>query len=115
MPSVTCRTNRVLDQERAMEALRRLSAAVAAGTGKSEQVVMADLAPAAMLMAGSDAPAAFVDVRGIGGFDPAMNRRLSGAICEALQAVLAIAPDRIYINFTPYKATDWGWDGGTFG
>ena len=115
MPLLSCRTNQSMDQNQQNTLLKKLSAITAKETGKPEQYVMVEILSANMLMGGSHEATACVDARGIGGFDPGMNRRLSENICRTLQETLKISPDRVYITFTPYKASDWGWNGNTFG
>ena len=68
-----------------------------------------------MLMAGKPGDAAFVDIRGIGGLSGDVNRQLSQKLCRLLNEALGVPPDRIYLNFTEIKATNWGWKGNTFG
>lgn len=92
-----------------------LSARLAAATGKPERYVMVVWEAAEVLMAGKPGPGAFVDVRGIGGLDGPMNKKLSAEICGALHDRLAIPRERIYLNFQTVPASNWGWNGDTFG
>ena len=92
-----------------------VSKQVAAITGKPEQYVMVTLSPAQLCMAGKPDDGAFVDVRGIGGLTPEVNRKLAKALCDLLHEELGLAPARVYLNFTDVAADNWGWNGGTFG
>ena len=95
--------------------LKELSAAAAEGIGKPEKYVMAVGSHTDVLLGGADCPAAFVDVRSIGGLTPEVNRRLSKKICTILESSLHIPPDHVYITFMPYESAAWGCNGTTFG
>jgi len=94
--------------------LAELSAIVAEEIGKPERYVMAALSAASMIMGGRPGAAAFVELRSIGGLDPAVNRRLARRISSALEDRLGLAPDRVFLNFADVAATHWGWNGDTF-
>lgn len=68
---------------------------------------------AALLFGGSDAPAAYVELKSIG-LDTARTPSLSKAVCESLHAELGITPERIYIEFIDIAGHLWGWNSGTF-
>jgi phenylpyruvate tautomerase len=68
-----------------------------------------------ILMSGKPDDAAFVDIRSIGGLSPEVNNRLSQEVCALLSRCLQIQQNRIYLNFTDIQATNWGWNGETFG
>ena len=59
--------------------------------------------------------AALVEVRGIGGIGGETNKKLSQAICGILNERLDVPENRTYINFFNIPASDWGWNGSTFG
>ena len=79
------------------------------------QYVMVSIMPAGMLMAGKAGDAAFVDIRSIGGLNADVNRQLSQKICSLFKKVLSLPSDRVYMNFSDVEATNWGWNGSTFG
>ncbi|OGV62601.1 MAG: hypothetical protein A2498_15925 [Lentisphaerae bacterium RIFOXYC12_FULL_60_16] len=95
--------------------LKACSKALCQITGKPEPYTMVTFSPATVLFAGQPVTGAFVDIRGIGGFNPDINRAISQAICRLLEEHLQIAPDHVYLNFTDVPATQWGWNGKTFG
>ena len=97
------------------ELLPALSRMLAENTGKPEKYVMATVSKMAPLMAGKPGPAAFADIRGIGGFTPTVNKKISQALCTLLDEQLRIPPDRVYMTFTDVPAANWGFNGGTFG
>ncbi len=98
--------------EKLLPAVSRLLAEI---TGKPEKYVMATAGRMTSLMAGKSGPAVFADVRGIGGFTPEVNGKLAKALCHLFEKLLQIPPDRVYITFTDVPASNWGFNGGTFG
>jgi phenylpyruvate tautomerase len=115
MPLLKIETTVELEEDERADLLQSLSKAVADILGKPEQYVMITLSSAAILMSGSGGPAAFADLRSIGGVSGESNGRLTQKICEALQASLGIPSDRVYVTFTDVPASNWGWNGDTFG
>src|SRR5215813_1105509 len=108
MPLLKLETTVALPEYKREALLGSLSKAVAEIIGKPEQYVMVTLSQAAILMAGKPEPAAFVDVRSIGGLKPSINLALSKKICELLRPALGVAMDRIYLNFANVEGDDWG-------
>jgi phenylpyruvate tautomerase PptA (4-oxalocrotonate tautomerase family) len=95
--------------------LKAASAAVAKATGKPEAYMMCVIEPATIVMAGKPGPAAFADVRGIGGFNRTVNSAITRALCDLLHTELGIVSDRVYATFTNVDADFWGCNGETFG
>jgi Macrophage migration inhibitory factor (MIF) len=56
-----------------------------------------------VLMSGQPGHAAFADLRSIGGLSGDTNRKLTERICDVLEELLAIPPDRVYASFTMFK------------
>lgn len=99
--------------EDASALLQDLSATLAAQTGKPEAYVMTLLETGLpMTFAGSDAPCAYVQIRSIGALRPAA---MTAVFSELIRARTGIPADRLYIQFEDVKASDWGWNGRTFG
>ena len=115
MPLLRLETSAALSEDKREALLSSLSQAVAETIGKPEQYVMIAMGQGDLLMSGNPGNAAFVDVRSIGGLSGDVNRKLSQKVCELLKDALGIAPDRIYLNFTEVEASNWGWNGSTFG
>lgn len=95
--------------------LPALSRMLAELTGKPEKYVMATVNKMDVMMDGKPGPAAFADIRGIGGWTPAVNKKVSQALCALLKEQLQIPADRVYMTFTDIPASNWGYNGGTFG
>jgi phenylpyruvate tautomerase PptA (4-oxalocrotonate tautomerase family) len=115
MPLLKLETTVVFSEDKRKALLASLSKTVAEIIGKPEQYVMVAVGQAAMLMSGNPGDAAFVDVRSIGGLTKEVNRKLSQKVCKLLNDSLGVPEDRVYLNFTEVKASDWGWNGSTFG
>jgi len=115
MPLLRLETTVSLADEQKKQLLVALSELVAGTIGKPEQYVMVSITPASILMAGKPGDAAFVDIRSIGGLNANVNRQLSQKICSLLNKVLSLPPDRVYLNFSDLEASNWGWNGSTFG
>lgn len=90
--------------------------AITALPGKSEGWLMCpfeDNMP--IYFAGDDSrPAAYVEVNAFGhsGAPRSAWEALSAQIIPALESVLGIPQDRIYVRYT--MTEDWGWNGGNF-
>ena len=115
MPLISLKSPIDVPEPKRENLLGALSQAVSEVTGKPERYIMVIFEQADFMFGGERGLAAFVDVRGIGGISPETNSKLSEKICEILQERIAVAPERIYINFTDIPAANWGWNSSTFG
>ena len=90
-----------------------LSKMVAELTGKPENYVMTMIQrDIQMTFAGSDEPCCFIKVKSIGSLSPSS---MSKSLCELIESKTNINTNRIYIEFTNIKASNWGFNGTTFG
>lgn len=116
MPLLKLETSVTLEPENKSALLASLGSVLARDTGKSAAHVMVLIADGvALSMAGKQGPGALVDVRGIGGLNASVNRKLSASVCELLQQQCEIPPGAVYLNFTELQASNWGFNGSTFG
>lgn len=115
MPLLKLQTSVQVPEPKREALLSSLSKTVARVMGKPEGYMMATLDCGAICMGGKTQPAAFADVRGIGGFNPKVNAQLSKEVGDILRKELSIDPKCIYMTFTDVAAQNWGWNGGTFG
>ena len=112
MPLITVKTN-IADVQAPDILLKGLSAALATATGKPESYVMTLLdSGVPMTFAGSEEPCAYVEIKSIGALTPPA---MSDQFCDLINSSLGIPKNRIYIGFDDVKASDWGWNGCTFG
>ena len=115
MPLIKLETSASISDGDKSELALSLSKIAAAAIGKPEAYVMASVTEAAMTMAGEVGPAAFLDVRSIGGLNQSVNRDLTTKVCDLMSAKLGISADRVYVSFASSAAVDWGWNNSTFG
>lgn len=114
MPFVRLETDAETVPENEKAIARRLSEIVSEETCKPARYVMVSITRSAMMMPGGRGPAAFVEVKSIGGLDSAVNGRVAASVTEALSAALDLSPDRIYVTFTDVPGENWAWRGETF-
>ena len=116
MPLIKLQVATAVPQDKKHAILTAASRIMAEATGKPETYVMAMIEDNALAsFAGAVYPAAFADVRGIGGLDGAVNTTISRDICALLEQELGIEADKVYLNFTDVPARNWGWNSSTFG
>ncbi|MDD5036862.1 MAG: phenylpyruvate tautomerase MIF-related protein [Methylococcaceae bacterium] len=114
MPYLKIQLNRSLEAEKSQPFLALVSQQTAKELGKPESYVMAELTTnPAMLFAGTDEPAAYVELKSIG-LPSVQHKALSQLLCSLLEQELGVPPGRIYIEFTDVKGACWGWNGSTF-
>ncbi len=114
MPLLSIETNQELDPARRQALLQQLSAQLAEALGKPERYVMVSLRHnPAMLFGGSDAPLAYLELKSIG-LPAQRTSALSSLVSGLVGDALAVAPDRIYIEFADAERHLWGWNGATF-
>lgn len=114
MPYLKIQLNSHISPEQGKQLLAAASGEIARQLGKPESYVMVELTTnPAMLFAGNDSPAAYLELKSIG-LPAARTQPLSGALCGLLQERLGIDPARVYIEFTDVKGSCWGWNGSTF-
>ncbi len=93
--------------------LKELSVALAQQTGKPEGYVMTLLETGVpMTFAGSSEPSAYVEIKSIGSLRPSA---MTAAFCDLIEARTGIPAQRVYVAFEDVKASNWGWNGSTFG
>jgi phenylpyruvate tautomerase len=116
MPLIRLQTNVSLSSEVSTGLCADLSRLCAEVIGKPEAYVVAIVDDhQTMSFGGKPGPAAFVEVRSIGGLSPTVNRSLSERICALVTSSIQVESPRVYLNFIDVAASNWGHDGGTFG
>ena len=90
-----------------------VSKLVADLTGKPENYVMTMIQlDNNMTFAGSDEPCCFMKIKSIGSLNPSS---MSKPLCELIASRTNINTNRVYIEFVDVKASNWGFNGSTFG
>ena len=116
MPLIKLETTEPISADRKCGLCQQLSRICAETIGKPEQYVQALVVDGVAMVHGGEAgPAAFVDVRSIGGLSSKVCQALAAKVCALLQSDLGVPGARVYLNFTEVSAAKWGHDGGTFG
>ena len=115
MPLLKLQVSTAVPQPKRVELLSGASKLIAQAIGKPEQYVMVTLEEGLIFMSGKDGPAAFADVRSIGGLNGNVNRAISQNLCVLLNKALGIPANRVYLNFADVSSGNWGHNGSTFG
>jgi phenylpyruvate tautomerase PptA (4-oxalocrotonate tautomerase family) len=104
------------DQSKKTAFLKECSSTISKILGKPEQYVMISYKHSdGMYFNGSEDPAAFCHLASIGRIGPDYNPKVSSAICKVLSTHLSIPSERVYIQFYDSQASNFGYDGSTFG
>ncbi len=112
MPLINIRTSipEIKDED---TFLKEISLKVSQLTGKPEKYVMAMIQTnTAMIFGGEKDNTCFIEVKSIGALNPS---EMSVELCNAINNMLGISKDRIYINFEDIEAKNWGYNASTFG
>tara|TARA_B100000459_G_scaffold54119_1_gene29222 strand:+ start:324 stop:665 length:342 start_codon:yes stop_codon:yes gene_type:complete len=90
-----------------------ISKMIADLTGKPENYVMTMIqGDSKMTFGGSDEPCCFIKVKSIGSLTPST---MSKSLCDLIASKTNINTNRIYIEFVDVNASNWGFNGSTFG
>ena len=113
MPYLSITTNAILTPEIESALADAASKIVAAGLGKPEAYVMISVqAKSTLRFAGSDEPAAFLDIRSIG--LPGNLNDVSKALTDTVTRHANVAARRVFIAFADVSASHWAHGGATF-
>ena len=93
--------------------LDMLSTTIAKLTGKPRAYVMSIVEIGVpMSFAGSKEPTCYLEVKSIGSLNPSL---ISEKLCQLIEKEIQVPQSRIYINFDDVSASNWGYNGRTFG
>ncbi len=116
MPFIRLETTETIPADRKAALCEKLSRTCAETIGKPEQYQLAAVVDGlTMRFGGKPGPAAFVDIRSIGGLTAEKNRKLSERVCRLLAEELKLPGERVYLNMLEVPGGSWGHDGETFG
>jgi phenylpyruvate tautomerase PptA (4-oxalocrotonate tautomerase family) len=115
MPYINTKTNVTITPGKETSLKEKLGKAISILPGKSESYLMLSFEEDCQMYFKGDneAPMAFVDVKLFGTQDAQHLVRLTGEITKAIQDVLAIKPDHVYISY--FETSNWGWNGSNLG
>lgn len=114
MPYFKIETSRDMDSVGVKTLCRDGSRFLSELLGKPEQVIMTAVVPGVeMRFNGSDAPAAYVEIKSIG-LKPAQCPACAKAVCDFLETAIGVPADRTYIDFHDIDGKMFGWNRKTF-
>ena len=114
MPYLLIQTNQSMDDTQRHKLMQKSSRLVADLLGKSENYVMVAIqSSVSMLFAGNDQPLAYLQLKSLG-LSESSTVDYSKSLCELMNQVLDINPNRIYIEFFNSERHMWGWNQQTF-
>ncbi|MEN9460380.1 MAG: hypothetical protein RIS84_400 [Pseudomonadota bacterium] len=114
MPYVALQTNLALSEAQQQSLLSRLTVQVAATLKKPEAYMMIVLQPNTCMNLGNSGDAcAHLSVKSIGFVENSITQ-LSTELTQLLNTELAIAADRVFIEFCDVSPEKWAWQGKTF-
>ncbi len=114
MPLVTIRSAARIDDAAVGALLSACSARLAELLAQPEAYVMTLFdRPTGMTMAGTANPCCLVEVRSVVSFSPDQTRAIAQAFCAMLAERLGVPSERIFLNFTDFPRTMWGFNGST--
>jgi len=112
MPLLSIHTSTTVSDRAGL--LRDASSRVADLLGKPESYVMVELHDGCdLVFAGSDAPAAWLQLKSLG-LQESQTAALSAALCDWAAGALRVPAERIYIEFSAPPRAFWGWNRSTF-
>ncbi|MFW5960514.1 MAG: phenylpyruvate tautomerase MIF-related protein [Chitinivibrionales bacterium] len=94
--------------------MKSVSEIVAEGISKPERAVMVEKSYTDIISGGEKGPAAFAEIRSIGGLNRDNNESIMKGVSEILNDTLNIPGDSFYANFMDVSREDWGVDNRTF-
>lgn len=68
-----------------------------------------------MSYAGTQEPCAYAEIISIGALGGAKNKTISAAVSKVVADHIGVPADRFYIKFSDVAASDFGYNGSTFG
>jgi len=111
MPLISISTSIKIDKKNLF--LKNCSHLVSKLTNKPEKYVMVRLFDQIqMYFDGNPSPSCFIDLKSIGSLNPSL---ISKEMSNLISNQLGIPISRIYIFFEDVDASNWAWNGKTFG
>lgn len=113
MPYCRLETN-ITVTEPMKEKFSKLATLLEKAIGKPEGTIMFNIVDQSfMFFVNSRTPVAYLSFSSIDLSKDSIDD-LSKLICEFLESVCQIKPDRVYIDFNSVRAEFWGWNGKSF-
>ncbi len=113
MPYINTTVNVPLTKDTETELKEQFGKLITLVKGKTESWLMLNFNRSdSLYFAGSNAPAAMLEVQIFGSASEAEYDELTSALCSCVSQKLGISPSRIYIKYT--EVSHWGWNGSNF-
>ncbi len=114
MPYIDLKTSVTVTKPQKTALFHALGKAIETFPGKSERWLMVNVTDQCSICFAGDetAPAAIADVRVFGEAAPDACEKMTENVCNILNDVLNLPPDRVYVCYKGYD--QWGWNGGNF-
>ena len=110
MPYINISTSAKIEDKKKL--LEEISILVSSLTNKSKRFVMAKLDNNSEMFFDDSSPCCFLEIKSIGSLNPSeMAQPISNFVYEKM----GIPIDKIYISFVDVPASNWAWNGRTFG
>ena len=110
MPYINVSTSvKVQDKKKLLE---EISILVSSLTNKSKRFIMAKLDDNSEMYFDDESPCCFLEIKSIGSLNPS---EMANPISDFVYKKMGIPKDRIYISFEDVPASNWAWNGRTFG
>ena len=114
MPLMTIRSAAPIDDTAVSSMLSACSAKLAELLAQPEAYVMTLFdRVASMTMAGTADPCCLVEIRSVMKLSSDQTQAMAQAFCSMLAEHLGVPPSRIFLNFTDFPRTMWGFNGST--
>jgi phenylpyruvate tautomerase len=114
MPLMTIRSAAKIDDSAVSSMLSACSKKLAELLAQPEAYVMTLFERAArMTMAGTPDPCCLVEIRSVVPFSSDQTKAMAQAFCALLEEHLRVPPNRIFLNFTDFERTMWGFNSST--
>jgi len=115
MPYLNIQTNQSLAAEVQEKLMLESSKIVADGLGKSEEFMMVSVKDETpMVFGGAPGPTAFLEIKSVG-IPGNQTKEICRRLCEIIQTVAEIPPERVYVKFNDVQRSMWGWKGDMLG
>lgn len=114
MPYINIKTTAAVSRDVEQKLKSAMGEAIALIPGKTEKWLMVGIEDKCRLWMGGDdsKPSAFVDVSVLGAPNPDAYAEVTAAVCDALDELLHVPPERVYVKYS--ETANWGWNGGNF-
>ena len=110
MPFINVSTSAKIEDKKKL--LEEISILISSLTNKSKKFVMAKLDDDSEMYFDDERHCCFLEIKSIGSLNPSeMAKPISNFVYENI----GIPIDRIYISFEDVPASEWAWNGRTFG